>query len=424
MKRVQTSETTRAQRLHIGLFGRCNAGKSTLCNALSGQHVALVSPLPGTTTDPVEKVMEMAPLGPVVLHDTAGLDDTSSLGRERVQRTLAELKSVDLALLVLEECEFGQAEETAIHTFEAERLPFAIVCSLRHPLLPGDHERMAKITEVLRTQKTFGGIAPVWLEDNAWQGLEEVRRLVAALAPRDREPAMLQDLLPERNGRLVLVCPQDSGAPRGRLIMPQVQAIRDALDGRALCLVVTDEQVNEALQVFDMAPDLVVCDSQVVRKVAACTPEQVPFTTFSILMARMKGDLESLATGAAALLDLHPKDTVIIQEACSHHAQKDDIGRVQIPRLLAKLAGGPVNCPVLAGRSWSEYDGTARAIVHCGACTLTRREMNARLAEARERGIPMTNYGMALSLGSGLLQRTLAPFPQALAAWQRARAHA
>lgn len=205
MKRVQTSETTRAQRLHIGLFGRCNAGKSTLCNALSGQHVALVSPLPGTTTDPVEKVMEMAPLGPVVLHDTAGLDDTSSLGRERVQRTLAELKSVDLALLVLEECEFGQAEETAIHTFEAERLPFAIVCSLRHPPLPRDHERMAKITEVLRTQKTFGGIAPVWLEDNAWQRLEEVRRLVAALAPRDREPAMLQDLLPERNGRLVLV---------------------------------------------------------------------------------------------------------------------------------------------------------------------------------------------------------------------------
>ena len=408
------SETTRANRLHIGLFGRCNAGKSSLCNALSGQDVALVSAEPGTTTDPVEKVMEMAPLGPVVLHDTAGLDDTGSLGEARVKKSLAQLHSVDLALLVLYDTLWGEPEEQAVAAFAKARIPFGIVCNCRT-----ESTRTRAATLAIR-DVTPERIVAVNREDGkTFVGLDAVRKLAASLAPRNVEPPMLADLLPTPAARLILVCPQDSGAPKGRLIMPQVQAIRDALDARALCLVCTEEQYLDALASFGNNVDLVVCDSQVVHSVAKNTPKGILLTTFSILMARLKGDLELLVRGAWALTTVQPGDTVIIQEACSHHAQKDDIGRVKIPKLLARLAGGPVHCPMLAGRHWSDYEGNPRAIVHCGGCALTRREMNARLEEAHAKNIPMTNYGMAISLAQGLLHRTLAPFPRALSLWQK-----
>ena len=409
------SEATRANRLHIGIFGRCNAGKSTLCNALSGQNVALVSPEPGTTTDPVEKVMEMAPLGPVVLHDTAGLDDTGSLGEARVKKSLEQLHSVDLALLVLGDTLWGEPEEQAVAAFAKARIPFGIVCNCR------SEEARARAASLAIGDVTPERIVVVSREDDgdSLAGLEAVKKLVASLAPRDAEPPMLADLLPTPAARLVLVCPQDSGAPRGRLIMPQVQAIRDALDARALCLVCTEKQYPDALASFGNNVHLVVCDSQVVHTVAKNTPPDILLTTFSILMARLKGDLELLVRGAWALTTVQPNDTVLIQEACSHHAQKDDIGRVKIPKLLAKLAGGPVHCPMLAGRHWADYEGSPKAIVHCGGCALTRREMNARLEEAHAKNIPMTNYGMAISLAQGLLHRTLAPFPKALSLWQR-----
>lgn len=420
------TDAPRSQRLHIGLFGRRNAGKSSLCNALCGQEAALVSPIPGTTTDPVEKVMELAPLGPVVLLDTPGLDDAGELGAQRVARSLRAVREADMALLVLEDCLWGLPEQEAVRALRAAEIPFGIVCNCRDAGMAraarGWRPPAADLPDdvPLAVCRLSAGEGDAPLTDAA-DDLGEVRELLTRLRPREAEAPLLRDLLPE-GGRLILVCPQDGSAPKGRLIMPQVQAIRDALDGQALCLVVTDAAYAAALRALRDAPHLVVCDSQVVAAVAEATPPAVPLTTFSILMARLKGDLPLLARGAAALRRLRPGDTVLIQEACSHHPQADDIGRVKIPRLLTRLAGGEVACPMLAGRHWRDYAaGTpVRAVVHCGGCTLTRSQMRRRLEEAARAGLPMTNYGMAISLAQGVLERVLSPFPEALAAYRAA----
>lgn len=407
-------ESTRARRLHIGLFGRRNAGKSSLCNALCGQDAALVSSVPGTTTDPVEKVMEMAPLGPVVLWDTPGLDDTGELGSLRVARTLRTMREVDVALLVLTDTCWEAPEQEALASLRAARVPLAVICNCR------DRQTLHRAAG-WRPAGLPSDIPLAACQAVSGDGLDNVRDLLRQLAPQDSEPSLLEGLLPDHGGTLVLVCPQDSGAPRGRLIMPQVQAIRDGLDGGTLCLVCTDSRYAAALSSLRDAPQLVVCDSQVIHSVAAQTPDSLPLTTFSVLMARLKGDLALLARGAGALTRLRPGQTVIMQEACSHHPQEDDIGRVKIPRLLSRMAGGPLHCPMLSGRHWSGYEGEAAAIVHCGGCTLRRRQMQARLLEAQDSGVPMTNYGMAISLAQGVLERVLSPFPHALAAFREAR---
>lgn len=420
------SDARRPQRLHIGLFGRRNAGKSSLCNALCGQEAALVSPTPGTTTDPVEKVMELAPLGPVVLLDTPGLDDAGELGAQRVARSLRAVREVDMALIVLEDCLWGLPEQEAVRALRAADVPFGIVCNCRDAAtaraarnwrppsgeLPGDVP-----CAVCRLSAEGAGA----LLTDAADDVTEVRELLGRLRPREEEPPLLRDLLPD-DGRLILVCPQDGSAPKGRLIMPQVQAIRDALDGQALCMVVTDARLEAALGALREAPHLVVCDSQVVASAAEAVPPAVPLTTFSILMARLKGDLPLLARGAAALRRLRPGETVLIQEACSHHPQADDIGRVKIPRLLSRLAGGEVACPMISGRHWREYDAGSpvRAVIHCGGCTLTRAQMRQRLLEAGRARLPMTNYGMVISLAQGVLERVLSPFPEALEAYRTA----
>lgn len=415
-----SSETRRPQRLHIGLFGRRNAGKSSLCNALCGQDAALVSPVPGTTTDPVEKVMELAPLGPVVLLDTPGLDDAGELGAQRVARSLRALEEVDVALVVLENSLWGPPEAQLATALQAADVPFGIVCNCRDAAAEQAARRLGP--EALALPASVP-LAVCRLDGAATPAgaLDGVRELLVRLRPQEEEPPLLRDLLPPR-GRLILVCPQDGSAPRGRLIMPQVQAIRDALDGHALCLVVTDKECGVALESLREAPQLVVCDSQVIAPVAATVPPDIPLTTFSVLMARLKGDLSLLARGAAALHSLRPGDTVLIQEACSHHPQADDIGRVKIPRLLARLAGGDLDCRLLAGRHWQDYDAASRprAVVHCGGCTLSRRQMTRRLLTAQRAHLPMTNYGMAISLAQGVLERVLSPFPQALAAYREA----
>lgn len=414
------SDARRPQRLHIGLFGRRNAGKSSLCNALCGQDAALVSPVPGTTTDPVEKVMELAPLGPVVLLDTPGLDDAGELGAQRVARSLRTLEEVDVALIVLEDQRWGAPERELAALLKEADVPFGIVCNCRD----GATEQAARqlgpeafalpASVPLTVCRLDGAATPTG-------ALAGVRELLVRLRPQEEEPPLLRDLLPPR-GRLILVCPQDGSAPKGRLIMPQVQAIRDALDGDALCLVVTDKAFGAALDSLREPPQLIVCDSQVIAAVAAIAPAETPLTTFSVLMARLKGDLPLLARGAAALHNLRPGDTVLIQEACSHHPQADDIGRVKIPRLLARLAGGELDCRLLAGRHWQDYAAAPRprAVVHCGGCTLSRRQMTRRLITAQRADLPMTNYGMAISLAQGVLERVLSPFPEALAAYREA----
>ncbi len=402
-------ETPKGLRLHIALFGRRNVGKSSLLNALTGQQASIVSDTPGTTADPVEKVLEMAPLGPVVFLDTAGLDDEGELGRLRAERSLQVMDRVDLALLVTDGSTWGDDESRIADLLRGKNIPFAVVANKADvaadaPQLPGMPDGLAPL---VRASARTG------------EGVEAVRRALQALVPDTalQEPPLLTDLLPEQ-GVAVLVAPIDTGAPKGRLILPQVQAIRDVLDGRRICLVVTEAELPAALDRLKTPPDLVVCDSQVVHIVDRHTPVEVPMTTFSVLMARFKGDLPALARGAAALHGLAPGDTVVVQEACSHHPQKDDIGRVKLPRLLCRLAGGELRILFRAGKEFPVYDPACKVAVHCGGCVITRGQMLARLRAARNAGCPMTNYGLALSLAQGVLRRVLSPFPDALRAYE------
>ena len=393
-------------RPHIALVGRRNAGKSALLNALAGQAVSIVSETPGTTTDPVAKTMELSPLGPVVLLDTAGIDDEGALGEQRVERTMNALRGVDAALLVTDADQWDAPERELAALLEERHIPFVVVRN-KADLAPA---QLPESEGPLRVSALRG------------EGVGAVVAALARILPEAalQQPPLLAGLLPE-GGLAVLVVPLDSGAPKGRLIQPQVQTIRDCLDGRASCLVTTPAEYAAMLERLAAAPDLVICDSQVVRETVAATPSDVPLTTFSILMARLKGDLAALAAGAAALAGLAPGDTVVIQEGCSHHPQADDIGRVKLPRLLRALAGGEVNVVMAAGTAFFAYPSEARAVIHCGGCVITRRQMLERMAEARARALPMTNYGVALSLGQGVLERALSPFPEALAAYRAAR---
>lgn len=399
-------------RPHIALVGRRNAGKSSLLNALAGQSVSIVSEIPGTTTDPVAKIMELAPLGPVVLLDTAGIDDDGALGQQRVARTLNALRGVDAALLVVDRGEWGAPERELEALLKEQHIPYVVVRNKADleasELAPGEspHSTKAMISVSAKRRECIGGIVAA----------------LAGILPEAalRQPPLLADLLPP-GGLAVLVAPQDSGAPKGRLIQPQVQTIRDCLDGRASCLVTPPEAYADMLQRLSAPPELVICDSQVVRETVAATPPEIPLTTFSILMARLKGDLPTLAAGGAALEQLSPGDTVVIQEGCSHHPQADDIGRVKLPRLLRRLAGGEVDVTLAAGSGFFAYPAKARLVIHCGGCVITRRQMLERMAEASALNLPMTNYGVAISLAKGVLERVLAPFPEALAAFLASR---
>lgn len=404
-------EVPKGLRLHIAFFGNRNVGKSSLLNALAGQNVAIVSDTPGTTTDPVEKTLEIARLGPVVLLDTAGIDDEGALGEQRVERTLQVMRRVDMALLVTDGAGWGEHEAWLAGQLHKLGIPFALVRNKAD--MPG---------------ATAAGSRPAGLEPSvpvisvsarSGQGLDELCDVMLALVPERarKEPPLLNDLLPP-DGLAVMVVPIDTGAPQGRLILPQVQAIRDCLDGEKLSLVVTNTELSAALNSLKRPPDLVVCDSQVVHEVNRLTPSGIPMTTFSILMARFKGDLSLLARGAAALKRLKPGDDVLIQEACSHHPQKDDIGRIKLPRLLCKLAGGELNISVVAGKEFTFYPQPYKAVVHCGGCVITRGQMLARIRAAAASGCPITNYGMAISMAQGVLQRTLSPFPEALRAFE------
>lgn len=408
---MQTPESPRSCRLHIGLFGRRNAGKSSLLNALAGQESAIVSPVPGSTTDPVEKTLEMAPLGPVVLIDTAGLDDEGELGRQRADHSLRALHNVDIALLVTEGNSWEHAERQLLQLMEQEGIPFAIVRNKRDICKAPLPERAGDIAPA---------IPVIDVSARTGEGLADLKNLLIRLAPDDSNPQpLLHDLLPE-NGLVLFIVPLDSGAPKGRLILPQVQSLRDSLDGRKMSLVVTEKDIAPALARLSRLPDLAVCDSQVVHSAARELPPELPLTTFSLLMARARGDLTRFAEGAAALLQLRPDDAVLLQEACSHHPQKDDIGRVKIPRLLEKMAGGPVRTQMQAGRNPGSPDVRPQLIIHCGACMLTRRQMLRRQRQAQLHNIPMTNYGMAISCAQGVLERVLSPFPDALHAFLKA----
>lgn len=404
-------ETPRGLRLHIGVYGRRNVGKSSLVNALVGQDVSIVSDTAGTTTDPVAKTLEMAPVGPVVFIDTAGVDDVGALGELRKKRALETLDKADVALLVTDGS-VGDFEDALIASFRERNTKFAVVLN-KSDLGPAPSETLErfaaeKIDAVSVSALTGAGIA-------------KLRETTAGLAPDDwfEEPRLVGDLLGP--GELaMLVVPIDLGAPKGRLIMPQIQVIREAMDSDAMCLVVKERELTAALERLSAPPRLVICDSQVVLKAAADTPTDIPLTTFSILMARFKGDLVKLARGAAAIDKLNSGDRVLIAESCSHHPSADDIGRVKIPRWLRQYAGGKLDVDVVSGPDFPEDLSPYALVVHCGGCTINRKFMTTRIWRCESQGVPITNFGLAISLTQGVLARALECFPAARRAFEEA----
>ncbi len=398
--------TPRGSRLHIAVFGRRNAGKSSLLNALANQQVSIVSPVAGTTTDPVEKAMELLPIGPVLLIDTAGLDDVGELGALRVEKTLRIKDRTDIAVIVAPADAWGEAEDAITADFQAAKVPVVAVLSQCDRVQPA-----AGTVEALRARK----LPVVLTSATTGTGLDLLRAALVACVPDGwlDPPAIVSDLLPP-GGLCVLVVPIDKEAPKGRLILPQVQTIRDLLDGDQTVVVVKERELATTLKRLGRPPDLVVTDSQAFLKVCADVPEGVPVTSFSILFARYKGDLDAFVAGAQAIDALKPGDRVLIAESCTHHPIGEDIGRVKIPRWLTQYLGFEVRISTYSGHDFPPDLADFRLAIHCGSCTTNRREVLARILRCRAAGVPITNYGVAIAKVQGLLERVLRPFPGAL----------
>jgi [FeFe] hydrogenase H-cluster maturation GTPase HydF len=404
-------KTPKSMRLHIGLFGRTNVGKSTFLNLVAGQDVAITSPRPGTTTDPVEKTMELLPIGPVVFTDTGGVDDATELGESRRQRMRAALRRMDAAVLLTEPDVWTEHEERLLGELKAAGVPVLAVVAktdLRRPSEAFLEQLRSRIPHVLESSPDPAR------RDAVVNALKEA---LGRLAPECtlHVPDFYGGVL-SPGGLAVLIVPVDMEAPKGRLILPQVQAIRAALDAGAMAIAVRETEYAAALGKLASPPDLVVCDSQVVDRMVAETPPQVLCTTFSILLAGLKGDLPAMVRAARVMDDLRDGDRVLIGEACSHHALEDDIGRRKIPRWLREKSGKDLHIDVTSGRDWPEDLGRYRLVIHCGACMINRREMLHRLQSAGARTVPVTNYGVAISFLKGVLPRVIEPFPDAAAA--------
>lgn len=408
-------ETPKGDRLALGLFGRVNAGKSSLLNLIAGQDVSIVSEVPGTTTDVVEKAMELLPLGPVLLLDTAGVDDRSELAARRVERTARIFSRAHVAVLVVESGVWGEPEEEVVRACADRKLPLLAVVNktdLRPPEPAFLEAVRARAARVLAVSSVGKGGRDAFL--HAFKGA------LVELVPADflKPPPLLADLVPA-GGLAVFVVPIDLEAPKGRLILPQVQSIREALDADAMCVTVKESGLKAAFAAFARRPDLVVCDSQAVRQVLDDTPPGVAATTFSILFARAKGDLVEAARGGARLRSIRPGERVLVAEGCTHHAVDGDIGRVKLPRWLREKAGGEVLVDVVSGKDFPAELGGYRAVIHCGGCTLNRREMLSRVEAARRAGTSVTNYGVAIAALQGVARRVLEPFPEARRAYEQ-----
>jgi [FeFe] hydrogenase H-cluster maturation GTPase HydF len=403
----------RALRLHIGLFGRRNVGKSSLLNALTRQQVSIVSSVAGTTTDPVEKPMELLPLGPVLFVDTAGIDDEGALGELRMGRSRAALDRVDLGVIVTDAVTWGRFEEGLLAELRTRRVPALVVLNKADVV-------KATVDDQVRLDNP--GVPVVVTSALTGAGIRDVRQALLALAPADffDTRRLVSDLVPP--GELaVLVVPIDKEAPKGRLILPQVMTIRDLLDNESMALVVQERELARALSRLDRPPALVITDSQVFLKVAADVPREVPMTSFSILMARFQGDLVEQVRGTLGIERLKAGSIVLIAETCTHHPIGDDIGRVKIPRWLTQYVGARLEFAHVQGRDFPQDLSPYRLVVHCGNCTGNRREMLSRIHRCREAGVPITNYGLTIAYSLGIFERALRPFPAALEAFRVAR---
>jgi len=405
--------TPKGLRLHIGIFGRRNVGKSSLLNAITRQEVSIVSPQAGTTTDPVEKPMEFLPLGPVLFIDTAGIDDEGALGTQRVHKTRMALDRTDLAVLVAEPEGWGEFEEGLLREFIHRELPVVVVFNKSDLGAPPD-------AVVARLKRPGVTVVSVAASEN--RGLAEFRQALLDASPADffDSRALVADLVPP-GGLAVLVVPIDKEAPKGRIILPQVQAIRDLLDGDAACVVVKERELAAVLANLKTPPALVVTDSQAFREVGKVVPPEVPLTGFSILMARFQGDLVEQVKGTLAIDSLKGGDRVLVAESCTHHPIGEDIGRVKIPKWLREHVGAALGFDTVQGRDFPEDLSPWRLVIHCGSCMGNRREMLSRILRCRQQGVPITNYGLTIAYSLGLFERALGPFPAALEAYRTAR---
>ncbi|WP_176013691.1 [FeFe] hydrogenase H-cluster maturation GTPase HydF [Victivallis sp. Marseille-Q1083] len=399
---MSLNSTPSAERTHIALFGSRNAGKSSLINALTSQDLAIVSPVKGTTTDPVYKSIEILPLGPCVLIDTAGLDDVGELGELRKKKTLAVLDKTDIALIVL---------DATVPPSDYDREIIRLVKSKKLPLLgllnkidccPDYRSRLATLAETLQIK-----LLPVSAVSQS--GIQEAKTALAELQPESTDARPLVGDLVEPGKPVVLVTPIDSAAPKGRLILPQQQVLRDLLDHGIPAVVCRETELKAALVALCCPPQLVICDSQAFQQVDAETPPEVPLTSFSILFARYKGDLAELVKGAEAVEQLRDGDRILISEGCTHHRQADDIGTVKIPRWLKQVTGKELIFDHSSGVSFSEQIKQYRLIIHCGGCMLNRQAMQSRIRQAAENQVPIVNYGVLIAYLKGILPRALKP---------------
>lgn len=394
--------TPRGERLIITLLGNRNAGKSSLINAITGQEIAIVSDTPGTTTDPVDKRYELIPIGPVTFYDTAGLDDEGELGQKRVQATLKVLFRTDLALFVNDGKPFCPKELETIAKVRDMEIPLLVVFNKSD--LGGPASQNLDFCNA-------SGIGHISVSASAQDQITELKERLISLAPGHlKEERLLVGDLVKAGDRVILVTPIDLAAPKGRLILPQVQVIRELLDNDVVVTVVKERELEYALESLKLPPDLVVTDSQVVLKVAGDLPPDVALTTFSILFARYKGELEILAQGVRQIDKLQDGDRVLIAEACSHHVQADDIGRVKIPRWLSQYVGRDINYEVAQGHDFPDNLEDYALVIHCGACMLNQAEMGRRIMEAHRRHVPITNYGLAITKVQGVFERCVKVF--------------
>lgn len=390
-------QTPKGLRLQIALLGRVNAGKSSFLNLVTGQDISITSDVAGTTTDVVEKAQELLPIGPVLWLDTAGFGDETKLSDKRLEKTLKVLDRADVAVLVCEGDKIGKIERAIIERVEAKKLPLIVVFNK---------------ADIRKVKNPEGAIVVNSLDKSSRDKvLNELKAALIKVCPEDmlNPPALLGDLAPQ-HGTVVMIVPIDYEAPKGRIILPQVQAIRDCLDYNQTVIVVKENDYAATLQNLKKAPDLVVCDSQVVNKMLEETPQQVKCTTFSVLMARLKGDLDKLTQGAAAIWKLEDGDRVLIAESCTHHAMKDDIGTVKIPNLLKLKTGKDLIIDHVSGCEFPYNLDKYNLVIQCGGCMQNRREILSRINKCEQVNVPITNYGICISELNGVLARVLEPF--------------
>ncbi len=402
-------------RLHIGIFGRMNVGKSTFLNYITMQDVAITSPVAGTTTDVVEKTMELLPLGPVVFLDTAGIDDATTLSEPRLKKTYAVFKKADIAVLVVEAGIWQEYETLVAKKAKDEGIPLIVVINkidIQRPEL----EYLEQIKGFSRSVLICSSIA----DDKQDQVIHGFKKMLIDVCPDDflKPPVLVGDLI-RPSGTAIMIVPIDLQAPKGRLILPQVQTIRDILDNDAITIVVKEREYAHVIESIVRKPDIVICDSQVVLKMVADTPKDVKCTTFSILFSRFKGNLMKAAKAAAVIDNLKAGDRILIAESCSHHPIEDDIGRVKIPRWFRQYAGGAIKFDTCCGSDYPDNLSEYKLIIHCGGCMINRRGMLSRIQLAEQAGVPISNYGVCIAKLQGVIERVLSPFPAALDAYKK-----